>query len=111
MTIPRTCGSSAHSPTPAIPADRDEFESALATLAKALGHPVRVRILGMLAERKECICGDLVDGTDLAQSTVSQHLTVLKKAGLIQGEVDGPRVCYCLNQDTLRRFKILVAAL
>lgn len=87
------------------------FEEDLAALAKALGHPARVRILRLLAERQGCVCGTIVDEIGLAQSTVSQHLAVLKEASLIQGEVDGPRVCYCLNPATLRRFRMLVAAL
>lgn len=88
-----------------------DFDTELAGLAKALGHPARIRILRLLAERQECVCGAIVDEIGLAQSTVSQHLSVLKEEGLIQGDVDGPRVCYCLAPDTVRRFKILVAAL
>ncbi len=80
-------------------------------LAKAIGHPARVRILRLLAERSGCVCGDIVDEIGLAQSTVSQHLAVLKEAGLIHGDVDGPRVCYCLAPEILRRFKMLAAAL
>jgi ArsR family transcriptional regulator len=83
----------------------------LAVLAKALGHPIRVRILRILARRAECICGDLVDELPLAQSTVSQHLKVLKDAGLIRGEIDGPRVCYCLEPGTLRRLRTLLESL
>lgn len=94
-----------------VPVAGEAFERELSALAKALGHPARVRILRLLAERRECVCGTIVDEIDLAQSTVSQHLAVLKEAGLIQGEVDGPRVCYCLNPATMRRFKILTAAL
>ncbi len=89
----------------------EDFERELSALAKALGHPARVRILRLLAEKNACVCGDIVDEVGLAQSTVSQHLTVLKDAGLIRGEVDGPRVCYCLAPDILRRFKMLAAAL
>jgi ArsR family transcriptional regulator len=83
----------------------------LATLGKALGHPARVQILRLLARKTSCICGDIVDELPLAQSTVSQHLKVLKDAGLIRGEVDGPRVCYCLEPRTLRRLKALVGGL
>lgn len=83
----------------------------LAELAKALGHPARVRILRLLAERSACVCGDLVDELPLAQSTVSQHLKQLKEAGLIQGEIDGPRVCYCIDPARLKRLKVLIASL
>lgn len=83
----------------------------LAELAKALGHPARVRILRLLAERSACVCGDLVDELPLAQSTVSQHLKQLKEAGLIQGEIDGPRVCYCIDAARLKRLKVLIAGL
>ena len=89
----------------------EAFESALAALAKAIAHPARVRILRLLSERSGCVCGDIVDEVGLAQSTVSQHLAVLKEAGLIQGDVDGPRICYCLAPDVLRRLKMLTAAL
>lgn len=83
----------------------------LAKLAWALAHPARVRILMLLASRATCVCGEIVDELPLAQSTVSQHLKILKDAGLIQGEVDGPKVCYCINAAKLKEFKTLVAAL
>ena len=82
-----------------------------ARLARALGHPARVAILRMLIERGECICGQLVLGLPLAQATVSQHLKVLKEAGLIRGEVDGPRVCYCVDPRVVGRLKTLVGRL
>ncbi|MCA9550579.1 MAG: winged helix-turn-helix transcriptional regulator [Myxococcales bacterium] len=93
------------------PVEGPDAEVELATLAKALGHPARVRILKVLAQRNACVCGELVLELDLAQSTVSQHLKVLKEAGLIQGEVDGPRVCYCVDPNALRRLKALMGAL
>ncbi len=83
----------------------------LAELAKALAHPVRVRIVRILARTAGCICGDLVDQLPLAQSTVSQHLKVLKDAGLVRGEIDGPRTCYCIDPDGLRRLRMLVSGL
>lgn len=83
----------------------------LAALAKAIAHPARVRILRLLARQTSCVCGDLVDVLPLAQSTISQHLKVLKDAGLIRGEVDGPRVGYCLEPRALRRLRVLVAGL
>ena len=86
-------------------------EEGLADLAKALAHPARVRILRLLIERNACVCGDIVEALPLAQSTVSQHLKVLKDAGLIQGEIDGPRTCYCVHRPGLKRLQVLVAGL
>jgi len=83
----------------------------LAALTRAVGHPARVQILRLLVRREACICGDIVDELPLAQSTVSQHLKVLKEAGLIRGDIDGPRVCYCVEPHVLRRLKALVASL
>jgi ArsR family transcriptional regulator len=88
-----------------------EADDELATLAKALGHPARVQIMRLLVRREACICGDIVDELPLAQSTVSQHLKVLKEAGLIRGDIDGPRVCYCVEPRALRRLKALVGSL
>ena len=93
------------------PVEGPAADAELARLAKALGHPARVTILRLLARRDTCICGEIVGELDLAQSTVSQHLKVLKDAGLIQGEVDGPRTCYGLHPRALRRLKALVAGL
>ena len=78
----------------------EEFTRAqndIATIAKAIGHPARVAILEFLAEKKSCVCGDIVDELPLSQSTVSQHLKELKNAGLIKGEIEGPSVCYCID--------------
>lgn len=93
------------------PVEGDEADEELARLAKAIGHSARVQILRLLARKDGCVCGDIVDELPLAQSTVSQHLKVLKEAGLIQGTVDGPRVCYCLEPRALRRLKALIGAL
>ena len=79
--------------------------------AKALGHPMRVRIASHSAQQTECICGDMVALLPVAQSTVSQHLKVLKNAGLVQGEIDGPRVRYCVDLAVVRRLKTLVREL
>lgn len=89
-------------------ARKDEFrqkETQLADFAKALAHPARLAILMTLAERKECICGDLVTDLPLAQSTVSQHLKALKEAGLIKGTIDGPRSRYCIEWKNFSRFQ------
>ena len=72
-------------------------EQRLAKMLKALGNPVRFQIVQILAEKQTCITGEIVEATTLAQSTVSQHLKVLREAGLIHGEVEGPATCYCLN--------------
>jgi ArsR family transcriptional regulator, arsenate/arsenite/antimonite-responsive transcriptional repressor len=86
-------------------------DEALAQLAKAMAHPARVQIVRLLAQIEGCVCGDIVDRLPLAQSTVSQHLKVLKDAGLIRGTIDGPRVSYCIDPSGLRRLRLLVAAL
>lgn len=93
------------------PVEGEAADRELAALAKAIGHPARVRILRVLAERTSCVCGELVLELDLAQSTVSQHLKVLKEVGLVQGEIDGPSVCYCVDLRQLRRLRALVGAL
>jgi DNA-binding transcriptional ArsR family regulator len=79
----------------------DDFsvkDNRVATYAKALAHPARVAILRLLAKRQACMCGDIVEELPLSQSTVSQHLKELKLAGLIKGEIEGPRVCYCIDE-------------
>lgn len=74
-------------------------DNKIAAYAKALSHPARVAIIKLLLNRQACVCGDIVDELPLSQSTVSQHLKELKSAGLIQGEIDGARICYCINQE------------
>ncbi len=77
----------------------------LAKMLKALGNPVRFQIIQTLAEKQVCITREIVDTTPLAQSTVSQHLKVLREAGLIHGEIEGPATCYCLDTDNIRWLK------
>ncbi|MGE0378155.1 MAG: ArsR/SmtB family transcription factor [Planctomycetaceae bacterium] len=89
----------------------DETAEELAALAWAVAHPARVRIVRLLIARKACVCGEIVNEMPLAQSTVSQHLKILKESGLIDGEVDGPKVCYCINREKLKRLKALIAGL
>ncbi len=92
----------------------DEFDPRIATLArylKALSHPARIAILATLAKKAICICGEIVEVLPLAQSTVSQHLKELKKAGLITGEIDGLKSCYCLNQEAIKEFEKLLGSL
>lgn len=103
--------------TPPVMRDRenlaaiDPTERELATYSKALSHPTRIRILHLLWERKQCIVNDIVDELPVVQSTVSQHLKVLKDAGLIQGQARGPRTLYSVDHEHLRRLKVLVASL
>jgi ArsR family transcriptional regulator len=82
----------------------------LATMAKALGHPARVAILRILAER-QCVCGEIVDELPLAQSTVSEHLRVLKEAGWITGAIDGPRTCYALGGEAIGELRSVLGPL
>ncbi len=87
---------------------KEEFTSEdqqLAEFAKAIAHPARIAILKVLAEKKSCICGEIVEILPLAQSTVSQHLKELKNAGLIKGAISGPSSCYCLNQEAFNKFE------
>ncbi len=88
-----------------------EFDERVAEMARALSHPARVAIVRHLAASGTCVCGEIVSVLPLAQATVSQHLKVLKDAGFVQGEVDGPRTCYCVNPETVKRFQSLVALL
>ena len=77
----------------------------LAKMLKALGNPIRFEIMEMLANRQTCMTYEIVQSTPLAQSTVSQHLKVLREAGLVRGEVEGPATCYCLDPDGVRWLK------
>ncbi len=86
-----------------------EADEQLAKLAKALGHPARVHILRLLSRKEARVCSQIVDELPLAQSTVSEHLRILKDAGLVRSTQDGQRVGYCINFDGLRRLKALVA--
>jgi DNA-binding transcriptional ArsR family regulator len=79
-------------------------EQDLAAFAKAMSHPARIAILKVLAQRNECICGEIVEVLPLAQSTVSQHLKELKEAGLITGSIEGAKSCYCINWKTFEKF-------
>lgn len=82
-----------------------------AEIAKALGHPARIAILKILANRNTCFCGDITEVLPLAQSTVSQHLKALKSAGLITGEIEGVRTCYCLNPEGIKELNTLLSEL
>ena len=98
------------------PASSDPFEDldpdeVLARMAKALGHPARVRMLRILAQREGCVCGELVEMLPLAQSTVSEHLRVLKEAGFVRGVLEGLRTCYCVEPAAIARLRALLDAL
>jgi DNA-binding transcriptional ArsR family regulator len=82
-----------------------KVQNDLAVIAKALGHPARIAILQFLIRAKACVCGDIVNELPLSQSTVSQHLKELKNAGLIKGDIDGPSVCYCIDEKAWNRAK------
>lgn len=91
------------------PIQNEETLKQLARFAKAMGHPMRLQILQLLASRSICFTGDLVEILPIAQSTVSQHLKELKEAGLIQGEVNPPKTKYCINQENWVKAKRLFA--
>ena len=80
-------------------------DNRVARYAKALSHPARIAILKLLIKKQACICGDIVDELPLSQSTVSQHLKELKEAGLIKGDIDGAKVCYCIDEEEWQRAK------
>jgi DNA-binding transcriptional ArsR family regulator len=83
----------------------------LATLSRGISHPVRVEIVRMLSQKpkdKRCVCGDIVNSFSLAQSSISQHLKVLKETGWIHGEIDGPRVCYCIVDGIVEYYTALI---
>jgi ArsR family transcriptional regulator len=89
----------------------NEADEELARLGKAIGHPARVRILRMLSRKEARVCSQIVGELPLAQSTVSEHLRILKEAGLVRSSQDGARVGYCIDFDGLRRLKALTAIL
>jgi predicted transcriptional regulator len=83
-------------------------QNQIADFAKAFAHPARVAIIQHLLKTQTCICNDLVEVLPLSQSTISQHLNELKRIGLIKGAIDGPKVCYCINDETWERAKTLL---
>ncbi|TSA17895.1 ArsR family transcriptional regulator [bacterium] len=84
-------------------------QNRIAEVAKALAHPARVAILEFLAGQDACVCGDIVEELPLSQATVSQHLAELKRIGLIKGEIEGPRVCYCIDKKAWDEAKQLLS--
>jgi ArsR family transcriptional regulator len=92
------------------PVEGPEADDELAVFARAIAHPVRVRILRMLAKKEARMCSHIVDELPLAQSTVSEHLRILRTAGLVRANENGPRVSYCLVPPALQRLKALLEA-
>lgn len=86
-------------------------ENKIAMYAKALAHPARVAILQLLLKKQSCICGDIVEELPLSQSTVSQHLKELKSAGLIKGDIDGVKTCYCIDEKEWAQAKLYLTSL
>lgn len=86
-------------------------DNKIAKYAKALAHPARVAILQLLIKQESCICGDIVDELPLSQSTVSQHLKELKEAGLIKGDIDGAKVCYCIDEKEWENARMYIGTL
>jgi DNA-binding transcriptional ArsR family regulator len=86
-------------------------QNAIATIAKALGHPARVAIIDYLLKVEDCICGDIVNALPLAQPTISQHLKELKNAGLIKGEIEGNAICYCIDEKAISKLQTYFANL
>lgn len=85
-----------------------DSQSELAEFCKALGHPIRVEIVKILLDKGECISGDLAESFDKAHSTISEHLKILKAANLVLGTIDGPKRCYCVNPEALKKMKQLI---
>jgi DNA-binding transcriptional ArsR family regulator len=86
-------------------------ENRIAKFAKALAHPARVAILQLLSKKQSCVCGDIVGELPLSQSTVSQHLKELKEAGLIKGEIEGAKVCYCIDEKAWKAAQLSIEQL
>ena len=90
---------------------KDQFtveQNNLANIAKAIGHPARIAILEYLFKIDTCVCGDIVDEIGLAQATISQHLKALKEAGLIKGNTEGTKVCYCIDSENMERLSTIL---
>ncbi|MCB9357606.1 MAG: winged helix-turn-helix transcriptional regulator [Calditrichaeota bacterium] len=93
------------------PPDTSREDQDLARLARALGHPHRVAIIRFLLSSPGCIVGDIVEQLPVAPSTVSQHLRKLKESGWIRGEIDGPKICYCIEPKAVERFSTMLQIL
>lgn len=85
-----------------------DYVNEIAHVAKVFSHPARVAILKYISEQESCICNDLVDEIGLSQATISQHLTVIADAGLLEGTFKGKAKCYCINLETFENFRVLL---
>ena len=85
------------------------YTDTLAKIFKALGHPTRIKIVKHLIKINSCVCGEIVNIFPFSQSTISQHLKLLKKSGIVQGAIEGPKTCYCIDFDVLNKFKKYVS--
>ena len=88
----------------------NEEQNQLAVFAKAFAHPARVAIVQQIIKDRTCIVGTLADELPLSQSTISQHLKELKSSGIIKGEIEGPSVCYCINEETWKKAKTMLTS-
>ncbi len=86
----------------------DRTQNKLAGIFKVLGHPARIAILQHIGRQNACICNDIVEEIGLAQPTISQHLKELKRIGLIEGEIEGNKVCYCISKDRWKEIQSLL---
>jgi len=86
-------------------------DNRIANFAKALAHPARVAILRILLKKESCYCGDIVEELPLSQSTVSQHLKELKEAGIIKGEIEGAKICYCIDATVWEQMQMVLGNL
>jgi ArsR family transcriptional regulator len=100
-----------HTPAQTIPPDYPLSDEEIAVITKAIGHPMRVKILRLLAEHNTCITSDIVAEMPIAQSTVSEHLKILREAKLIQGEIEGPKISYCINRSVLAALERAISTL
>ena len=98
-------------PPERVPAPETPDDETLAAMAKAIAHPARISILRLLAHRETCVTGDVVAELPLAQSTISEHLRILREAGLVQGEIEGPRTRYCVDAAGLAALRAGIAEL
>ncbi len=95
-----------------MPVDQNELSTEnLSKIFKALSHPTRIRILRHLKKINECVCGEIVEIFPFSQSTISQHLKLLKDSGIVKGEINGPSTCYCIDHDIFNTFKKIVSDL
>lgn len=111
MTIKDNCTPPSRKELDLRPVEGSKADLEMAALAKAMGHPIRVKILRFLSKKNDCMCADIVSEIQIPQSSTSQHLKVLKESGLITGTISGASTCYCIDQNVLRRARLLISSL